>query len=110
MHPALEDASLARGRRQHRYGHLLRLDTAKPSPRRAAPTTCPLNASDNDDDGIPDSAEVSGSTFAGLDLFAMGARTSQPDIFVEVDYMNTTDPGVVPQRAALDKVAAAFED
>ena len=67
------------------------------------------DASDNDDDGIPDSAEVAGGTFAGLDLYAMGARTSQADIFVEVDYMNTTDAGVVPQRAALDKIVAAFD-
>ena len=73
------------------------------------PNDVPNNARDNDDDGIPDSAEVAGGTFAGLDLFAMGARTSQPDIFVEVDYMNTTDMGVMPQRGALDKVVAAFD-
>ena len=82
----------------------------QPFATAGGPNDVPEGASDNDDDGIPDSAEVAGGTFAGLDLYAMGARTSQPDIFVEVDYMNTTDPGVVPQRAALDKVAAAFED
>lgn len=63
---------------------------------------------DADADGIPDQAEVSGGRFAGLDLFAMGARTGQRDIFVEVDHMTTADPGVVPRAAALDKVAAAF--
>ena len=72
------------------------------------PNDVPNGASDDDDDGIPDSAEVAGGTYAGLDLFAMGARTAQPDIFVEVDYMNIADTGVVPQRAALDKVVAAF--
>ncbi len=106
--PALEDESLARDEDN------TDTDTASDWTLQAfatagGPNDVPANASDNDDDGIPDSAEVSGSTFAGLDLYAMGARTSQPDIFVEVDYMNTTDPGVVPQRAALDKVAAAFE-
>ena len=73
------------------------------------PNDVPNSASDNDNDGIPDSAEVAGGTFAGLDLFSMGARTARPDIFVEVDYMNTTDRGVTPQRGALDKVVAAFD-
>ncbi len=72
------------------------------------PNDVPNGARDDDDDGIPDSAEAAGGTFAGLDLFAMGARTAQSDIFVEVDYMNIADTGVVPQRAALNKVVAAF--
>lgn len=68
----------------------------------------PPNAVDADADGIPDSAEVSGGTFAGLDLYAMGARTNQRDIFIEVDYMNSTDPGVIPRSESLTKVVAAF--
>jgi hypothetical protein len=67
--------------------------------------TCTTDA---DSDGIPDCSEVSGSTYAGLNLYAMGARTGQKDVFIEVDYMDSTDPGVIPQRAALDKVKAAF--
>ncbi len=67
--------------------------------------TCTTDA---DADGIPDCSEVSGSTYAGLNLYAMGARTGQKDVFIEVDYMDSTDPGVIPQRAALDKVKAAF--
>lgn len=63
---------------------------------------------DTDNDGIPDQAEVSGGRFAGLDLFAMGARTAQPDIFLEIDYMTSADPGVTPRQGALDKVVAAF--
>lgn len=66
------------------------------------------NSADADGDGIPDSAEVSGGTFGGLDLYAMGARTGQKDIFIEVDQMNSTDPGVIPRQEALQKVVAAF--
>jgi len=63
---------------------------------------------DNDNDGIPDCSEVQGSTYAGLNLYAMGARTGQRDVFLEVDYMDSNDPGVVPHKAALDKVKAVF--
>lgn len=66
------------------------------------------SATDADGDGIPDSAEVSGGTFAGLDLYAMGARTGKRDIFIEVDYMDIADPGVIPRAEALQKVVDAF--
>ena len=68
----------------------------------------PAGAADADGDGIPDSAEVAGGTFAGMNLYAMGVRTGIKDILVEIDWMNTTDLGVIPQKAALDKVVAAF--
>ena len=58
---------------------------------------------DADLDGIPDSAESPGGTFAGLPLYAWGARTGQRDIFVHVDYMvKAADPGVMPRCEALD--------
>jgi hypothetical protein len=63
---------------------------------------------DADQDGIPDQAEVPGGGYAGLDLYAMGARTNQRDLFVELERMDSSDPAVVPRRAALDKVVAAF--
>jgi hypothetical protein len=63
---------------------------------------------DADSDGIPDVAEVPGGTYAGLDLYAMGARVAQRDVFVEIDRMDTTDPAVIPRRAALDKVVSSF--
>jgi hypothetical protein len=74
------------------------------------------NDTDADGDGIPDSAEVSGGTFAGLPLYAWGARTGQRDIFIHIDYMDSSqDPSPVagdlimtPTKAALDKVKAAF--
>lgn len=68
----------------------------------------PVDAVDADGDGIPDSAEVSGGTFAGLDLYSMGARTSQKNIFIEVDYMDSTDPGVIPRRESLQMVVDSF--
>ncbi|MEY4529551.1 MAG: hypothetical protein RLZZ156_272 [Deinococcota bacterium] len=74
----------------------------------AAPNDVPASASDNDNDGIPDSAEVTGGKFGGLDLFAMGARTNQRDIFMELDNMTSNDPGLNPQKTALDLMVAAF--
>lgn len=72
------------------------------------------SATDADLDGIPDSAEVSGGRYAGLDLFALGARTGQRDLFVEVDFMplagsGGNDPGVQPVRGALDKIVQRFQ-
>ncbi len=74
----------------------------------AGPNDVPVGAIDADNDGIPDSAEVSGGTYNGLDLYAMGARTGKRDVFIEVDNMTSTDPGLNPQREALDKVVANF--
>ena len=71
-------------------------------------------ATDDDGDGIPDCSEVPGSTFAGMDLYAMGARVNQKDLFVEIDYMDpagTTDTnveGMLPQREVLDRIKAEF--
>ena len=65
-------------------------------------------AVDSDSDGIPDSAEQAGGTFAGLDLYAMGARTNQVDIFVEIDRMTSADPGLIPRQEALQKVTDTF--
>jgi len=73
--------------------------------------TCTIDA---DNDGIPDCSEVPGSTYAGMDLYAMGARTNQIDLFVEIDHMDPAGRpgestlGMVPQRESLDKVVAAF--
>ncbi len=72
------------------------------------PNDVPANAADTDADGIPDSAEVAGGRFAGLDLYAMGARTDQADIFVEIDYMQSSDEGIVPRIETLDAVVTAF--
>ncbi|MEZ4629496.1 MAG: hypothetical protein R2880_02040 [Deinococcales bacterium] len=72
------------------------------------PNDVPFDALDLDGDGIPDTAEQAGGRFAGLNLYAMGARVQQKDIFIEVDYMNSTDLGITPQKEALDKVVATF--
>ncbi len=74
----------------------------------AGPNDVPAGVLDADNDGIPDSAEVAGGGYNGLDLYAMGARAGKRDLFIEVDNMTSTDPGLNPQREALDKVVAAF--
>lgn len=63
---------------------------------------------DNDLDGIPDCSERLGSTFAGVSLYDLGARENQRDIFIELDYMNSTDEGIIPRREALQKVVDSF--
>ena len=70
----------------------------------------------SDGDGIPDSAKVPGSTFAGLPLYAWGARPGQKDIFIHIDYMDPTqdptgsaaDAAIPPDRRALAKAVAVF--
>lgn len=66
------------------------------------------DATDADGDGIPDACEVSGSTFAGLPLYDWGARVGRKDIFIHVDYMSTTDPGILPSLSALNRVRDTF--
>ena len=68
----------------------------------------PSGAVDSDGDGIPDSSELPGSTYAGMDLYSMGARQGVRDIFIEVDHMNSTDPGIIPRIEALQKMVDAF--
>ena len=63
---------------------------------------------DDDKDGIPDCSEQPGTTYAGLDMYALGARVNQRDVFVEIDYMEGKDQGLRPRKEALDKVVAAF--
>ncbi|HTQ37168.1 MAG TPA: hypothetical protein VMH77_09040, partial [Steroidobacteraceae bacterium] len=65
-------------------------------------------STDADGDGIPDCAELPGTTFAGLPYYDWGARQGQKDIFIELDYMTSADPGITPRKEALDKVVAAF--
>jgi hypothetical protein len=74
----------------------------------AGPNDVPAGAVDADGDGIPDSAEVPGGSFAGIDLYAMGVRAGQRDILIQVDYMDSAKPGIIPRKEALDKVKAAF--
>ena len=63
---------------------------------------------DIDNDGIPDCSEIPGGAFAGLPLYNWGARTNQKDIFIHIDYMDSTDPGVIPRKESLDKVVKVF--
>ncbi len=61
------------------------------------------------DDGLPDAYEVSGETYYGMDLYGMGARADQVDLFVHVLTMDdVSDDGMKLQKAALDKVVDAF--
>lgn len=68
----------------------------------------PPGVIDSDQDGIPDSAKVSGGTYGGLDLYAMGARRGRRDVFVEIDYMQGTDPATRPRQEALKKIENVF--
>ena len=68
----------------------------------------PAGVVDSDRDGIPDSAKIEGNTFGGLDLYAMGARPGQRDIFIEIDYMQGTDAALTPRREALQKLVDSF--
>ncbi|MFN3266172.1 MAG: zinc-dependent metalloprotease family protein [Deinococcales bacterium] len=65
-------------------------------------------SADADKDNIPDSAEVPGSSYKGIDVYSMGARVGQRDIFLEIDNMTSAEAKLNPQRAALDKFVAAF--
>lgn len=82
----------------------VQVDWATPAGRNDVPQ----GARDDDLDGIPDTAEIAGGTFAGLDLYAMGARTGKKDLFVEVDSMESTDLGIVTNIESLQMVVAAF--
>ena len=63
---------------------------------------------DSDDDGIPDTAKLAGGSYGGQNLYAMGARPGQRDLFVHVDYLDSSDPGIIPNAAALNKITQAF--
>ena len=60
------------------------------------------------DDGIPEALEAPGKTFLDLPLYDWGARSNLTDIFVYVVFMNSTDPGIQPQKGAFDMVREAF--
>jgi hypothetical protein len=68
---------------------------------------------DSDADGVPDSAKQAGGTYAGLDLYAMGARPGKRDIFLEIHVMDqkpgaAIDVNFIPHKEALQKVVDAF--
>ncbi len=70
---------------------------------------------DADIDGIPDMYEQPGAVLQGMPLYEWGARPNQRDVFIQIDYMDSTnggslplDEGALPNEAALQKVAAAF--
>jgi hypothetical protein len=73
------------------------------------PNDVAATAVDADKDGIPDSAEVAGGTFAGIDYYAMGARVAQPDVFIQIDHMKSTDQGILPAKESMQKVVDAFK-
>lgn len=74
----------------------------------AGPNDVAPGVIDSDRDGIPDTAKQPGGTYAGMNLYALGARGGRRDIFVEVDYMKGSDPALLPRREALQKVVEAF--
>nr|WP_314899049.1 carbohydrate-binding protein [uncultured Deefgea sp.] len=68
-----------------------------------------VDARDEDRDGIPSSAKKAGGTYAGLDLYAMGARAGRPTILIQIDWMQSAiDEGIKPRKEALHLVREAF--
>jgi hypothetical protein len=74
----------------------------------AGPNDVAPGVIDSDGDGVPDSAKVNGGTYAGLNLYAMGARPGRRDLFLEIDHMQSTDPGVTPRQESLQKLVDVF--
>jgi hypothetical protein len=79
------------------------------------PNDIAVGVIDSDGDGIPDSAKVVGGTYAGINLYAMGAvGNGKRDVFLEIQVMDQNpalanpDLGMIPQKAALQKVVDAF--
>lgn len=73
------------------------------------------NPLDLDTDGIPDDLEAAGATYLGMPLYDWGARPGQTDLFIEIDYMDSTsggqypvNEGVIPHILALEKVVDVF--
>lgn len=68
------------------------------------------NSPDSDGDGIPNSWEQNGVRLNGqfIDLRAMGADPSRPDIFIHLDWMQDTANNQALSNAALQQVVAAF--
>ena len=74
-----------------------------------------LCTNDEDGDSIPDCAEVEGSTYAGIDVYTLGARVNTRDIFIEVDYVDSTqgndfpvNEGVLPRIESLQYITNLF--
>ncbi|HJV51069.1 MAG TPA: hypothetical protein VJ652_06410 [Noviherbaspirillum sp.] len=68
----------------------------------------PAGVADSDHDGIPDSAKKAGGSYAGMDLYAMGARPGRRDVFLEIDHMQGDDPALTPRAEALQKLVDVF--
>lgn len=71
-------------------------------------------SADADQDGIPDVAEVPGTTWNELPLHAWGARLMTRDVFIEIDWVQPDgfsgafDPAILPRREALERVRQVF--
>ena len=66
------------------------------------------NGIDADNDGLPDDTEVKGKKFNGLDLYAMGAKPGQQDMFIEIDAMENTY-NIIERREIYQKIKEAYE-
>ncbi|ADV67256.1 hypothetical protein [Deinococcus maricopensis] len=75
----------------------------------AAQGLAPLATGDTDNDGIPDTYETATSgPYNGIYVYNLGARVNQRDIFLELDWMNSSSAFIQPQRAGIDKMVNAF--
>ena len=69
-----------------------------------------ISSADTDMDGIPDANESPGTTFAGMPLYDWGARPNIKDIFIHIDYMNSANKGIIPNKEALDLIVLTFSN
>ena len=77
-------------------------------------TVRPAPGPDSDGDGLPDEWELNGVTIDGpagrrfIDLPAMGADPTKPDIFLQIDWMAGAEHDQRPNPAAIKLVTDAF--
>jgi|GEM_PF-772572 len=73
-----------------------------------------ISDTDTDADGIPDANEAPGKTFCGLNYYDWGARAGVTDVFVHIDYMDSSSLSakslsMTPNKNALTRIVNAFK-
>ncbi len=64
---------------------------------------------DDDGDGIPDAYEAPGMTIYGMPLYEWGARPGQVDLFISLNFMESTNGGLLPPNYSVQPIRETFE-